>query len=231
MKTQLIVHRGFWKSQPGTSENSIQALKNAQKLKVYGSEFDVQMTKDEELIVFHDEQIGDLEIAETDFDILKKVKLSNAESIPRLEDYFIQGQKFPNCKLIVELKPSKNQILEEVMVRKTMDLIQKYNIESQCEIISFSLHICCKIKEINPKMLVYYLNGDLAPNALKKLGLDGFDYDYEILLEHLDWIAEARKIGLKTNAWTVDDAEVYQKLVNANIDFVTTNTPDIFLNE
>ena len=59
-------------------------------------------------------------------------------------------------------------------------------------------------------MLVYYLNGDLAPNAVKKLGLDGFDYDYEILLEHLDWIAEARKIGLKTNAWTVDDAEVYK---------------------
>ncbi|WP_312324765.1 glycerophosphodiester phosphodiesterase family protein, partial [Soonwooa sp.] len=98
-KTQIIAHRGFWKTNPETSENSIQALKNAQEVQIYGSEFDVQMTKDAELIVFHDEWIDDLEIAEANFEDLKELKLSNAENIPTFEDYLIQGNKALNCKL------------------------------------------------------------------------------------------------------------------------------------
>ncbi|GEM_PF-3337737 len=36
-KTQIIADRGFWKTNPDTAENSIQALKNAHELQVYGS--------------------------------------------------------------------------------------------------------------------------------------------------------------------------------------------------
>jgi glycerophosphoryl diester phosphodiesterase len=228
-KTQVIAHRGFWKTNPETSENSIQALKNAQEIDVYGSEFDVQMTKDRELIVFHDEWINDLEIAETLFENLKDLKLSNGENIPTLEDYLIQGQKVSNCKLIVELKPCKTKELEDLMVEKALNLIQKMSLEHQCDFISFSLNICKKIKSLQAKSMVYYLEGDLSPIQLKELGLDGFDYDFEILLEHLDWISAAQNLGLKTNSWTVNDAEVFKILSNAGIDFITTNTPDLFL--
>ncbi|WP_300672657.1 glycerophosphodiester phosphodiesterase family protein [Soonwooa sp.] len=230
-KTQIIAHRGFWQTNPETSENSIQALKNAQELQVYGSEFDVQMTKDEELIVFHDEWIDALKIAETNFEDLKDLKLSNAEKIPRFEDYLIQGQKNPSCKLIVELKPCKSNELENLMVKKALDLIQKYDLENQCEFISFSLNICKTIKKQKPNFIVFYLNGDLNPQELKEAGLDGFDYDFELLLENLNWISEAQNLGLKTNSWTVNDAEVFDKLSAAGIDFVTTNTPDVFLSK
>ncbi len=228
-KTQIIAHRGFWKTNPVTSENSIQALKNVQELQVYGSEFDVQMTKDAELIVFHDEWIDDLEIAETNFEDLKDLRLSNAENIPTFEDYLIQGQKASNCKLIVELKPCKTKELEDSMVKKALDLIQKYDLENQCEYISFSLNICKEIKKEKPNFIVFYLNGDLNPQELKESGLDGFDYDFELLLENLNWISEAQNLGLKTNSWTVNDFEVFKKLTEARIDFITTNTPDIFL--
>lgn len=227
-KTQIIAHRGFWKTNPETSENSIQALKNAQELQVYGSEFDVQMTKDEKLIVFHDKWIGDLEIAETHFENLKDLKLSNGENIPTFEDYLIQGQKESNCKLIVELKPCKTKELEDLMVKKALDLIQKYDLENQCEFISFSLNICKEIKKQKPDFIVFYLNGDLNPQELEEAGLDGFDYDYELLLENMNWISEAQNLGLKTNSWTVNDSEVFKKLSAAEIDFITTNTPDIF---
>lgn len=71
-QTQVIAHRGFWKTNPTTAENSIAALKNAQQLKVYGSEFDVRMTKDGVLVINHDEHINGVEIAATDFKSLKK---------------------------------------------------------------------------------------------------------------------------------------------------------------
>lgn len=225
-KTQIIAHRGFWKTYPETSENSIQALKNAQELKIYGSEFDVQMTKDAVLIVFHDEWIDDLEIAETNFEDLKNLKLSNGESIPTFEDYLIQGKKASNCTLIVELKPCKTTELEDLMVKKALDLIQKYDLENQCEFISFSLNICREIKKQKPNFIVFYLNGDLNPQALKDVG---FDYNCELLLENLNWISEAQNLGLKTNSWTVNDVEVFRKLSAAGIDFITTNTPDDFM--
>jgi glycerophosphoryl diester phosphodiesterase len=70
-QTQIIAHRGFWNTQPKTSENSIQSLENAQKLKIYGSEFDIHMTKDGKLVINHDEYHGKMEISETDFSDLK----------------------------------------------------------------------------------------------------------------------------------------------------------------
>ena len=83
-QTQVIAHRGFWKTNPTTAENSIAALKNAQNLKVYGSEFDVRMTKDGVLVINHDEHINGVEIATSDFRSLKKQKLSNGENLSTL---------------------------------------------------------------------------------------------------------------------------------------------------
>lgn len=54
-QTQIIAHRGYWQTQPPTTENSLKSLENAQNLKIYGSEFDVRMTKDGVLVVNHDE--------------------------------------------------------------------------------------------------------------------------------------------------------------------------------
>lgn len=66
-QTQIIAHRGYWQTNPPTTENSLKALGNAQKLKIYGAEFDVRMSKDGVLVVNHDEHHGKMEISETSF--------------------------------------------------------------------------------------------------------------------------------------------------------------------
>ncbi len=76
---------------------------------------------------------------------------------------------------------------------------------------------------------VQYLNGDLSPMELKNLNIDGFDYHYKILTEkHPTWIDEAKKVGLITNSWTVNDPEIFKKLQKMGIGFVTTNVPNEF---
>ena len=92
-QTQIIAHRGFWQTQPTTTENSLKSLENAQKLKLYGSEFDVRMTKDGVLVINHDEHHGKMEISETDFKELETLKLSNGENFPTLKEYLKQGKK------------------------------------------------------------------------------------------------------------------------------------------
>lgn len=230
-QTKIIAHRGFWNTTPPTSENSLEALKNAQKLKVYGSEFDVHLTADKELVVNHDDDFQKMNIATTSLKQLKTKKLSNGEKLPTLKDFLRQARKSHDFKLIVELKPAKTKTLEDETVAETLKLIRRFQVEDQCEYISFSLNMCKEIKRLNPAAKVQYLKGDLSPEQIKTEGLDGLDYHYSVYEKNPAWIGEAKKLGLTTNAWTVNDVEVFKKLQAAGIDFITTNIPDSLLRE
>jgi len=225
-QTQIIAHRGYFQTQPPTTENSITALQNAQKLKIYGSEFDVRMSKDGVLVINHDEHHGKMEISETDFKELAKLKLSNGEKYPTLKDYLKSGKKDKALKLIVEIKPAKTEALENEMVEKTIKMIKEMKLESECEYISFSLNICKQIKKIAPDFKVQYLKGELSPQQIKEEGLDGLDYHYSVFQKNPTWISEANALGLITNSWTVNEVEIYDELKKQGVKFVTTNIPD-----
>lgn len=230
-QTQIIAHRGYFQTQPPTTENSITSLQNAQKLKIYGSEFDVRMSKDGVLVINHDEHHGKMEISETDFKELATLKLSNGEKYPTLKDYLKAGKKDKALKLIVEIKPAKTESLENEMVEKTVKMIKEMKLESQCEYISFSLNICKQIKKIAPDFKVQYLRGELSPQQIKDEGLDGLDYHYSVFQKNPTWISEANALGLITNSWTVNEVEVYNELKKQGVKFVTTNIPDQLKNK
>lgn len=229
-KTQIIAHRGYWKN-AHTTENSVTALKNAQKLPIYGSEFDIQMTKDDVLVVNHDKKINGINIEEYTYDQLKNEKLENGEKLPTLEAYLIQGKQDKECKLIVEIKPQSTPERESIAAQKTLELIKTHQLQKQSEFISFSLHLCKEIKRFSPNAHVQYLNGDLTPEEVKQQGLDGIDYHYKLYFKNPQWIAQAKKIGLVTNAWTVNKIKDFKKLQTMGLNFVTTNHPDKFLNQ
>lgn len=230
-QTQIIAHRGYFQTQPPTTENSVTALQNAQKLKIYGSEFDVRMSKDGVLVINHDEHHGKMEISETDFKELAKLKLSNGEKYPTLKDYLKAGKKDKALKLIVEIKPAKTEALENELVEKTIAMIKDMKLESQCEYISFSLNICKQIKKIAPDFKVQYLRGELSPQQIKEEGLDGLDYHYSVFQKNPTWIPEANALGLITNSWTLNDVETYNELKKQGVKFVTTNIPDQLKNK
>lgn len=230
-QTKIIAHRGYFQTQPPTTENSVTALQNAQKLKIYGSEFDVRMSKDGVLVINHDEHHGKMEISETDFKELAKLKLSNGEKYPTLKDYLKAGKKDKALRLIVEIKPAKTEALENELVEKTIAMIKDMKLESQCEYISFSLNICKQIKKIAPDFKVQYLKGELSPQQIKEEGLDGLDYHYSVFQKNPTWISEANALGLITNSWTVNDVEIYNELKKQGVKFVTTNIPDQLKNK
>ena len=231
MQTQIIAHRGFWKTNPATAENSIQALENAQNLNIYGSEFDVRMSKDGVLIVYHDEYYDKLEISETSFKVLENLKLKNGKNIPTLRDYLETGKENPTLKLMIELKPINSKIKENVLVQKAIQLVKELQLETQTEFISFSLNICEQLKKAEPFFKVHYLNGDLTPLEIKEKGLDGIDYHYSAFMKNPTWISEAKNLGLTTNSWTVNEIEIFKLLRKQGIDFVTTDIPHLLLNE
>lgn len=226
-QTQVIAHRGFWKTE-GSAENSIAALIKADSIGCYGSEFDVWLTKDEELIVNHDPTVYGRFIQLTSARRITRARLSNRERIPTLEQYLVAGKGL-QTKLILELKPLNSPERETLAVEKITEMVKSMSLEKRMEYISFSLHATKEFIRLAPKETpVYYLNGDIAPQQLKEMGCAGPDYHLSVYKKNPQWIAECHKLGLKTNVWTVNKANDMQWFIKQKIDFITTNEPLVF---
>lgn len=227
-QTRVIAHRGYWKAER-SAHNSISSLINAQNLGVYGSELDVHLTADSVLVVFHDNSIQGHDISSSTYDELKNLKIENGESLPTLEAYLTQAKANLKTKLIIEIKPKKNVELENATALAVLELVRKFKLETNVEYISFSLNICKELVRLNagaPVAYLAYLSGSAyTPKELKEWGISGLDYHYSLLLKNPEWISEAKPLGISTNAWTVNDIDTIQKLIDLNVDFITTDKP------
>ncbi|MBQ8603200.1 MAG: glycerophosphodiester phosphodiesterase [Bacteroides sp.] len=222
-QTQVIAHRGFWKTE-GSAQNSITALEKAAETKLYGSEFDVQVTLDGKLIVNHDAKFQGFVIAETPFSKLKKIKLSNGEKLPTLKKYLKKGKK-QDIQLILEIKSHKSKEVEDKMAADIVKMVQKMGLEKQVEYIAFSLNICEQLAKLTPESEIAYLNGDIAPAELKKKGINGIDYNQKVLSNHPEWVEEAHRLGMKVNVWTVNKEDMMKKFIDMKVDYITTDQP------
>lgn len=223
-QTEIIAHRGFWDCE-GSAQNSITALVKAQEARVFGSELDIIVTSDGVAVVHHDSHINGLRIDSTPYDRIKDCKIKNGEVLPTLEDYLRQGMKDKKVKLILEVKPHNTADKEDCAALIVTGLVEKWRMQKQVEYISFSLNVCRKIKEADPRARVSYLEGNLSPEDIKRAGLDGIDYHFSLFKRHPDWIERAHRLGLTVNAWTVNRADDMQWLVEKGIDYLTTDKP------
>jgi len=108
---RLVAHRGA--HGPGTdglvAENTLGAFNLCQQLGVWGIEFDVRLTRDNEPVVSHDPHCGrlfqrpDILIAETDFDDLRQA----VPQVPHLDEVVTRYGR--QLHLMVEIKESWRQ--------------------------------------------------------------------------------------------------------------------------
>ena len=222
-QTQVIAHRGFWKTE-GSAQNSIAALEKAAEEKLYGSEFDVQVTLDGKLIVNHDAKFQGFVIAETPYKQLKKIRLQNGEKLPNLKKYLKKGKKL-DIQLILEIKSHKSKEVEDKMASDIVKMVKKMGLEKQVEYIAFSLNVCEQLAKLTPESEIAYLNGDIAPAELKKKGINGIDYHYNVIEKHPEWVKEAHDLGMKVNVWTVNKEDMMKKLIDRKVDYITTDQP------
>ena len=222
-QTQVIAHRGFWKTE-GSAQNSIAALEKAAEEKLYGSEFDVQVTLDGKLIVNHDAKFQGFVIAETPYKQLKKIRLNNGEKLPNLKKYLKKGKKL-DIQLILEIKSHKSKEVEDKMAADIVKMVKKMGLEKQVEYIAFSLNVCEQLAKLTPESEIAYLNGDVTPAELKKKGINGIDYHYNVIEKHPEWVKEAHDLGMKVNVWTVNKEDMMKKLIDRKVDYITTDQP------
>jgi glycerophosphoryl diester phosphodiesterase len=227
-KIDIVAHRGFWNcEEAGYAKNSIAALRCAQEAGFWGSEFDVNITADSVLIVYHDGEINGKKIEEHPYSEFKDFKIANGETIPTIDEFLAQGKKYPATKLVYEFKPQSNPETENTFVNLAIANLAENGLldPDRVMFISFSRNICERLARMLPGYTVQYLNSDMDPDQLDALNINGVDYNHEVFVKNPKWYRIARKNGMSVNAWTVNKEEDMVRMIKLGVDQITTDYP------
>lgn len=227
-KTGIVAHRGFWNcEEAGYAKNSVAALKCAQEAGFWGSEFDVNMTSDGVLIVYHDSDVEGKKIEKYPYSEFKDFKIQNGETIPTIDQYLEQGKKYPETVLVYEMKPHSCAEVEDRFIDLTIKKLEEHALldPERVIFISFSFHICKSLAERLPGFTVQYLGGEKKPEKVKAAGINGIDYNFSTLSLKKKWISKAHKLGMSTNAWTVNKERDMRHMLEMGINYLTTDNP------
>lgn len=224
---KVISHRGYWTA-PNSAQNSLASFTKADSIGVFGSEIDVWLTADDKLIVNHDRVYKgtDINMEKSTLKEITSIVLPNGENIPTLDAYLRLVAAKPDTRLILEMKSLSDLKREDLAAEKIVKALRKYNLLDRTDIIAFSINACLAFKKLMPDGRIFYLNGDLAPRSIKKLGLTGIDYSMSVLRKNPKWVEQAHKEGLEVNVWTVDTEEDMRYFIDLGVDYITTDYPE-----
>lgn len=201
-----------------------------------GIELDVQMTKDGQVVVIHDETIdrvsnGKGAVRDYTLEELREFSFSNhmenykEAAIPTLKEV-LEFLKPTNLELNIELKTGIYWYrgLEE----KTMELVKEAGMENRVIYSSFNHYSVQKILELDSNAQCAYLYSDVILNVdkyAKKTGVCGL-HPAVYHLKMPAFLKEYQESGLKIRVWTVNKKEDMETFIKAGLEAIITNYPD-----
>lgn len=227
---KVIAHRGYWKAE-GCAQNSISSLRAAGELGCWGSEFDVWMTADDHLILYHDETFEGRRVEELTLEEMRHNRLENGEELPLLEEFLRVAQEYPELHLIFELKAHNNKEQERKAVRASVAMIEAMGLAGRTDYISFSKDACVEFATIAPqaKVLFLSLTGALSAEEIKDSNLSGASYFHLFYRQSPRFIDRLHELGLEAGVWTVNKKRTMRWMIKHSLDYITTDHPDVAL--
>ena len=162
-KPFLIGHRGVPSLE---DENTIESAVRSVELGADIVENDIYLTKDNKLIVMHDNTVdrtttGKGVIEAMTYAEVQQLRTKNKQRhIPLLSEYFSTFKKNKNLVLMVEMKSANPQLVPMLKAE-----IEKYGVEDQVVVTSFNRDQIAKAKQIIPQVSSGILIGYLPNNA------------------------------------------------------------------
>ena len=234
MKTKVWAHRGASAYAP---ENTLEAFLLAAEQGADGVELDVQLTKDGEMVVVHDEEIDRVSDGSgfvKDYTLAELKTLNFNKTHPEYQDV-----KIPTLREVYEaLKPTGMTINVELktgifwykdLEKKVLELTKEMEMEDRVIYSSFNHYSLIRMKELEPSVRTGILYADGIVNvwdyAKKTVGADALHPLY-YNIQYPGYLEKTRDLGLKTHAWTVNEEADMKALAKAGIEAIITNYPD-----
>ncbi|MBP8594776.1 MAG: glycerophosphoryl diester phosphodiesterase membrane domain-containing protein [Ruminococcus sp.] len=228
--TQITAHRGFSKVAP---ENTLYAFEAALDSGADYIELDVQLTKDEQLVVFHDDtldRVTDRKGKLRDYTYSELQHISVGEwfkggdfadaRIPLLSEVLdLVGD---DIMLNIEIKNNGNM---KETVRQTVELIQLYGIDDSCYVTSFSYAALKQVKSLDPSIKTGLIANVATTTAMTQLKyIDAMSMNYIFVNQTV--VNAAHQNGKRIFVWTVDRKGDMQQMIALGVDNIITNRPD-----
>lgn len=199
----IIAHRGFAKN---CQENTLEAYRRAIEVGVDGIELDVRKTKDNILILFHDELINEQKINQLTYTEINYLTHNLGWQVPTLVESLklVQGK----VKLDVELKETGYET-------EVVALILQYLTIEQFMVTSFQIESLLTIKSNYPSVKTgILLNKKTATNFDLKDNLSIIDF-LALHFELLDsnWLKLAHIYNKFIFVWTINEEKVIKELL------------------
>ena len=232
--TKNFAHRGFSGKYP---ENTILAFQKAIEVGADGIELDVQLTKDGEVVIIHDETIdrttdGKGYVVDYTYKELSKFDASyiyrgemGVNKIPTLKEYF-ELVKDLDFITNIELKTGINEYLG--IEEKVYQLIKEYQLEKKVIISSFYHFSILTMKKIAPELKCGFLSEDWTIDAgayTASHKIECFHPRFNNLIPEV--VAELKKNNIEINTWTVNRGEDINDLIDKKVDILIGNYPDL----
>ena len=279
---KIIAHRGGAGLRP---ENSMSAIEHAIELGVHGIEVDVHLSKDGEVIVYHDyrlnrywtrrkskwlpdtgpaikdmtlDQIKTYDIGRIDPKSPTAAKHPNqvavdGERIPTLNEVLarLQQPDAAGIELLVELKtyPGLPKLSSDpvALADASLQVCRSAGVLGRVRMISFDWRGLRRVQERDPDVETVYLTGrrEFSGETADDLtaGFNPSRYGNSIVSAIVAaggkyWgpnfneltpndVFEAHSKGLGVSVWTVNTANDMRRMAYMNIDYLTTDRPDL----
>lgn len=230
---RIFAHRGYSGRFP---ENTMPAFNEAFLAGVDGIELDVQLSRDGELVIIHDETLDRTtdghgyvkdhtlsELRQLDASLVKKEEFSGFQ-IPTFEEYCDWVKDTP---LITNVELKTSIVYYPEIEEKTAEMIRAFHLEDRVIFSSFNHLSIVRMKELLPECPVGALveNNDLvnAGYYCRKYGFEYYHPDADILTR--ENAENCQQYGIGINVWTVNDRKTFEKLKEWKVDGVITNDP------
>ena len=249
----ILAHRG---GSALTPECSPSAFEQAAKLGVHGFEIDIRLTKDEEIIVFHDEEldrvtnftgkVSDYTLAELkEADLGHHFKDVNGTSSYKNcgEQIMTLGElldSYPQMLINMDMKDAPQTYEGSLMPSKLWRLLEEHQAQDRVVVASFyddqldrfnlyaqnSVALGASEKEVKKAYTAY-------TSQFKHLyhpKADVFQIPVKSTVFPLDnpgFIKFLNSLNIPVHYWTIDDPEIMKKLISNGAKGIITDRPDL----
>jgi glycerophosphoryl diester phosphodiesterase len=224
--TEVVAHRGFIQ---GGVENTLPALQAAAQAGSDRVEFDVLQTKDAKFVVMHDTNLRrlagkNLNVKDLTQDELTKitVRAGGMEAkIPTLEEWIRLSIQL-NLPQLLEIKLHGGETPD--MVPRLLEVLDRAGVTEHYTYHTLSREVVEELKRLRPQLIV----GFIVPVNFG--GVPNVKADF-IVIEQQSYsprfVRQAWAAGYNVIVWTVDDEQQMRLYMDAAIDGIITDRPDL----
>jgi glycerophosphoryl diester phosphodiesterase len=232
-KPDVIIHRAGGFLAP---ENTIYAMETGLTFPVDGIEIDVQFTKDDIPVVYHDNTLRRTTgkrraVKRLTYDSIKD--LDNGSWFDRsLTDVRIDTlDAFLNAfngrsTLYVEIKEHGERLLD------IPKMIKSFQLQDKVIFLSFHFELLLRIKEHYPNMTVMFLLGARWKKPFSYCQDDRIDWyglSFQLAYKKQHLVKEILDAGYHVNIWSCNQMEIASTLIDLGITSITTDKPEEML--